>query len=57
MPQFTRDKRGLVRKLGDKITDAQSAAEELEPDEPDFDKETVSPSDETIDVELLFSDL
>jgi conflict system STAND superfamily ATPase len=57
MPGFR--KRGvlLIPKLADKAAEADTAADDLEVPEPDYDTESLPPSDDRVDVDLLFSDL
>ncbi len=57
MPEFSKEVDSLTAKLTVKVEEADSAADELEDPEPEYDREAISPSNDNLDLDWLFSDL
>lgn len=57
IPEFAKRGGSLITELERKAEGAESAADELETPEPDYDRESSPPSEDSVDVDLLFSDL
>jgi hypothetical protein len=57
LPELNEGGESLVAKLTQKAADADNFADDLEPGEPDYDRERVLPSEATLDMDSLFSDL